>query len=136
MSRRMARELSMKLLYQLDIQISDRDKQIGLFLELNPLSQKDKEYFMNIISGVDNKKKYIDDIVSKISKGWKLERISKVDLAILRLAVYEIAFREDIPYNVSINEAVELAKTYSGKESSSFINGILGKVVEKVKNDT
>ena len=135
MSRRTARELSMKLLYQLDIQIEHRDNQIGLFLELNPLSEKDKEYFISIINGVYNKLNYIDDIVSKISKGWKLERISKVDLAILRLAVYEIAFREDIPYNVSINEAVELAKNYSSKESSSFINGILGKVVEKIKND-
>jgi transcription antitermination protein NusB len=65
-----------------------------------------------------------------LTKGWKINRISKVDLSILRLSIYEISFMDDIPFNVSVNEAVELAKKYSGEDSGSFINGILGKVTK------
>ncbi|RCX16801.1 NusB antitermination factor [Anaerobacterium chartisolvens] len=66
--------------------------------------------------------------MEKYSKGWKINRISRVDISILRLSIYEIGFRDDIPFNVSINEAVELAKKYSNEEAGAFINGILGKI--------
>ena len=71
---------------------------------------------------------YIDNMIEVHSKGWKIGRISKVDLSIMRLSIYEICFRNDIPLNVSVNEAVELAKKYSNEDAGSFVNGILSKV--------
>ena len=73
----------------------------------------------------------LDSLIAKYSKGWKLNRIPKVNLAILRIAVYEIIFENDTPDSVAINEAVELAKKYSGSDDSAFINGILGAVVRE-----
>lgn len=70
----------------------------------------------------------IDELISSTAKGWKIERMSKVDLSILRLSIYELMFDEDIPKKVAINEAVELAKEYGGEDSASFINGILGEI--------
>ena len=70
----------------------------------------------------------IDELISYTAKGWKIERMSKVDLSILRLSIYELMFDEDIPEKVAINEAVELAKEYGGEDSASFINGILGEI--------
>ncbi len=70
----------------------------------------------------------IDELISSTAKGWKIERMSKVDLSILRLSIYELIFDEDIPEKVAINEAVELAKEYGGEDSASFINGILGEI--------
>lgn len=128
MGRRASREIAMKLLYQLEIQKDSKEEQIKHTLEQHDLNEKDKEYIMDVIEGVHNNIENIDKTIEKHSKGWKLSRISKVDLSILRLSIYEISYRKDIPFNVSINEAVELAKSYSGDESGSFINGILGKV--------
>ena len=132
MGRRASRELVMKLLYQLEIQRTDRDDQIDYILSDNDLNKNCQDYIMDIVDGVTYNKLYIDRIIEDHSKGWKLSRLSKVDLSILRLSIYEIKFRNDIPYNVSINEAVELAKKYSGAEAGAFINGILGKF-SKVK---
>lgn len=128
MGRRASREIAMKLLYQLEIQKDSRNEQIEYTLEQHNLSSKDREYIVDIVNGVFDNQEYIDRTIEKYSKGWRLSRISKVDLSILRLSIYEICYREDIPFNVSINEAVELAKSYSGEESGAFINGILGKV--------
>lgn len=128
MGRRAARELAMKLLYQLEIQKEDRNEQIYQVLEENELGDSDKEYVIDVVNGVADKLSYIDNEIEKHSKGWKINRLSKVDLSILRLSVYEISFRDDIPFNVSVNEAVELAKKYSNEDAGSFINGILGKV--------
>ena len=120
----------MKLLYQLEIQKEDRDEQIREVLEENALTDNDRKYVMDVVEGVSSNLAYIDKIIDQYSKGWKINRISKVDLSILRLSVYEISFMEDIPFNVSVNEAVELAKKYSGDDSGSFINGILGQVTK------
>ena len=128
MGRRASREIAMKLLYQLEIQKNDRDDQVKMSLEENILSENDSKYISDIIDGVQKNLSYIDKLIEKHSKGWKINRLSKVDLSILRLSIYEISYREDIPHNVSINEAVELAKKYSGEEAGAFINGILGKV--------
>lgn len=128
MGRRASRGIAMKLLYQLEIQKEDREKQIKMVLEENVPSQKDKNYINEVISGVFNNISHIDKLIEKHSKGWKINRISKVNLSILRLSIFEILYRDDIPYSVSINEAVELAKKYSGDDSGSFINGILSKI--------
>jgi len=84
------------------------------------------DYSKEVFFGVCEKKDELDGIVSEFSTGWKLSRISKVNLSILRLAIYEIKYVDEVPDSVAINEAVELAKKYSSKEDSAFINGILG----------
>ena len=134
MGRRVSREMAMKLLYQLEIQKEDREEQKKLFFEENKLGEKDKAYISDVIEGVYDNQKFINNMIEVHSKGWKIGRISKVDLSILRLSIYEISFRDDIPYSVSVNEAVELAKKYSSEEAGSFINGILSKVPNGTKS--
>ena len=137
MGRRASREIAMKLLYQLELQKEDRDEQVKTTLSENDLTDADRKYVIDVVKGVFDNLSYIDKIVENYSKGWKISRISKVDLSILRLSIYEINFREDIPLNVSINEAVELSKKFSGDDAGAFINGILGKVsrVSEVSED-
>ena len=137
MGRRTSREVAVKLLYELEIQKNcdcekpDVKRQIEFkFLE-EEISISDKAYVMGVVEGVLDNVDLLDCIIKKHSKGWKIERIPRIDLSILRLGVYEINFRFDIPFTVSINEAIELAKKYSGKDSGSFINGILGKATER-----
>lgn len=89
------------------------------------------DYALTLYNGVCEKSGELDGVISKYSKGWKINRIPKINLAILRIAVYEILFVEDTPDSVAINEAVELAKKYSGSDDSAFINGILGAVVRE-----
>ena len=90
------------------------------------------EYARNLVQGVASKQDELDGIINKYSKGWKAKRLPKVNLAILRLAVYEILFVEDVPDSVAINEAVELAKKYSGETDYSYINGVLGAFVKNL----
>jgi len=132
MGRKASREVAMKLLYQLDIQKDDRDEQINSTVEEYGLENGDKKYVLDITEGVQRNSEAIDKSIEESASSWSVGRISKVDLAILRLAAYEIKFREDIPVSVSINEAVELAKKYSGDESGAFVNGVLGKVAEGI----
>ena len=128
MGRRASREIAMKLLYQLEIQKDDREEQIQRVLEENSITDKDKKYVVEVVDGVQKNLAHIDKAIEIHSKGWKIGRISKIDLSIMRLSIYEICFRDDIPYNVSVNEAVELAKKYSSEDAGSFVNGILSKV--------
>ncbi|NLU37244.1 MAG: transcription antitermination factor NusB [Clostridiales bacterium] len=130
MARKSAREAAMSLLYQRIFteryDIEEFKSMVDSKLELD---NKDKEYIEDILTGSKQHMDEIDDIIREYSKGWKFERISKVDLSILRLALYEILYRDDIPVSVSINEAVELAKKFGGDRTSSFVNGILGNFV-------
>lgn len=128
MGRRASREMAMKLLYQLEIQKSNSEEQKSIYFEENSFSEKDKIYINAVVDGVFENKKFIDDLIEAHSKGWKINRISKIDLSIMRLSIYEICFREDIPFNVSVNEAVELAKKYSSEDAGAFVNGILSKI--------
>ncbi len=86
------------------------------------------KYAKSLFEGVVSKTDELDEVINTYSKGWKTNRLPKVNLAILRLAVYEIKYVDDVPQSVAINEAVELAKKYSGEGDYSFINGILGSV--------
>lgn len=88
------------------------------------------KYAKALFEGVDSKKDELDEVINTYSKGWKTNRLPKVNLAILRLAIYEIKYVDDVPQSVAINEAVELAKKYSGEGDYSFINGILGSVAK------
>ncbi|ANW99488.1 N utilization substance protein B [Thermoclostridium stercorarium subsp. thermolacticum DSM 2910] len=136
MSRRITRENAMKLLYQIQLRDDDIEEQIRMFLEENEdLENLDREFFLDVIHGVIDHKEEIDNLIQVNSIGWRLERMPKVDLAIMRLAVYELKYRKDIPVNVSINEAVELAKKYGTDQSKNFINGVLGKIAAGLKAD-
>jgi len=130
LSRRVSREHAMKLLYQFQIRSDDIQEQVEDFLSESEenIAGVEKDYFLDVVYGVMNKLDEIDSLIKRHAKGWSVERMPKVDLAIMRLAIYELLFRKDIPWNVSINEAVELAKKYGGDQSKAFINGILGKV--------
>ena len=104
-------------------------EQLQLYFEgLGKLAENDQTYMEDKVGSVLEKEKEIDEILNSTSKGWKTKRMSKVDLTILRLAVYEMLFDPDVPTGVAINEAVELAKQFGGDDSASFINGILGKI--------
>ena len=98
--------------------------------QLLMLSEDEKEYIELVLNGVNSNLEKIDDIILSNLKNWTIDRIFKIDLAILRLAIYEILFMDDVPLKVSANEAVELAKTYGNNDSKSFINGLIAKVIE------
>jgi len=126
----------MQMLYQMEMRGADDDhgEQLALAFEENEteFSEKDKAYILDIVNGVFSNLAELDAVVETNAKGWKLPRLARIDLSILRLSIYEIKFREDIPFSVSINEAVELAKKYGTNDSGSFINGILSKAVPSV----
>ena len=127
MSRKIARELAFKVIFSVDFQHENEDVEkliMNLEDETKEITQEDKEYINDIVQGVIAKKEELDEKIRKYLKGWTMDRISKTDLAILRLAIYEITYRGDIPYKVSVNEAVELAKTFSDSTSSSFIAAV------------
>ncbi len=128
MGRRASREAAMKLLYQLEIQKSDRNEQIETALEEDNLTDNDKKYIRDVVDGVYKNTPLIDSIIEKHALGWKINRLSKIDLSILRIGIYETIYRDDIPFSVSVNEAVELAKKYSNEDAGAFVNGLLAKV--------
>ena len=130
MSRRKSREATMKLLYQIQFNSDDIELQILDMTEEEEILGKEKVYVSEIVNGVLQNVEDIDKIIEENLTGWKMNRVSKVNLAILRLSIYEILYREDIPNTVSINEAVELTKKFSGEDSKVFVNGLLAKVVD------
>ena len=127
-SRKLAREMAVEFLFQIEFQKDEIKEQVEAFLDSLGEQNFDKDYFFEIINGVINSLKEIDEEIEEKSKSWKFERIAKIDLAILRVAIYEIKHRPDIPVKVSINEAVELAKKFGTEESGRFVNGLLGQV--------
>lgn len=133
MGRRASRKITMKLLYQLELQKEDRQEQIDLVLEQEDLSNKDKGYIKDVLEGVNSHLEEIDELIKAALKGWTLDRISKIELSILRLALYEMKYRDDIPAKVSFNEAIELTKEYAGEDKTAFINGLLGKYINESK---
>ncbi|HHT65830.1 MAG: transcription antitermination factor NusB [Caldicoprobacterales bacterium] len=134
MARKSAREAAMSLLYQSIFSTEyDLDRLSSMTDHELELNDGDVAYIEDIIKGCSKNLDKIDDIIRKNSKGWRFERISKVDLSILRLSLYEILYRDDIPDSVSVNEAVELAKKYGGEKTGSFVNGILGSFLRSKK---
>lgn len=131
MKRRELREHIFKLLFLGEFnEESEMPAQLALYFEgLESLKKEEQTYMEEKYQLVCDKLEEIDAMLNEASKGWKTTRMSKVDLAILRLAVYEMKYDEDIPVKVAINEAVELGKCFGGEESAHFINGILGKLV-------
>lgn len=134
MNRSAIRENAFKLIYSLEIQKAENlEEQIDLFFESNEIKDEEaKKYIKNVILGIEeNKEQILANIEKNLKEDWKLSRISKMDLSILKLAIYEIEFSE-VPYKVAINEAVELAKKYGEDKSKNFVNGILASVVKEM----
>ncbi len=132
MNRSQARELAFKLLYQMEIQKQINKEDLELFFENNDItSEQAKEYVEDIVNGIKANSEEIINIISKnLKEDWKIERVSKVNTALLKLGIYEIVYKK-LPFKVVINEVVELAKKYGEETSHSFINGILASVVKE-----
>ena len=132
MNRTTMRELAFKLIYSLEIQKeSDLEEQIQTYIENNDITNEQAiEYIQSTVKGiVENKEDIENAIKANLKSNWKIERVSRVDLSILKLAVYEIKYT-DLPFKVVINEAVELAKKYGVDTSSKFVNGMLASIVK------
>ena len=131
MGRSELREHIFRILFRIEIQPKEEmEEQLALYLEeLESAKDTEKEYIRTKYAAIAEKVGMIDEKINASVTGWKTSRMGKVDLTILRLAVYEIEWDEEVPQGVAINEAVELAKRYGGEESPSFINGVLGKIV-------
>ena len=128
--RSKAREITMQMLFQMELQgdfsLDARDLFLVRYLEDDSQITFIYKAYQTVSDNLDS----IDNLLDKCSDNWKTSRMPKVDLTILRLAAAEIKFFEDVPTSVSANEAVDLAKLYGGEESSKFINGVLGKLIE------
>jgi len=130
MGRKKARDNAFKCLYQLGFDFDlDLEKVLEHSYEENSSTEEEKEYISKLLSGVLANIDTIDEEILKNLKDWSIDRIAKIDLAILRLAIYEVKYIENIPVKVSVNEAVELAKMYGNDTSANFVNGLLAKVI-------
>ena len=131
MSRRGARRNAFYLLFQMDFSEAEefeQGKELFFAEKEEPVEEEDKEFILSEVEGVHAHMAEIDEMITASANGWDPARMNKVDLAILRLAVYELKYDKDVPTGVAINEAVELAKRFGGETSGSFVNGILGKI--------
>ncbi|ETT29567.1 N utilization substance protein B [Paenibacillus sp. DS2363] len=142
MKRRLAREIAVQSLYQMEM------NEVGAAEAVNMLineAAEDNEtevvirdedvmrtYVTEIVQGAWNNKEAIDGLLVDYLKGWQISRLSRVDRQILRLSTYEMVFRDDIPAKVSVNEAIELSKYFGTEESGKFVNGVLGRMIQEV----
>ncbi len=128
MSRQRARETAFQMIFQMDVgknplEIAERTLEEALKEGL--IEEKDREFIMKLVAGVAAKKSEFDAFISAHAKGWTLDRINAIEKNILRLSLYEIHYMEEIPYEVAVNEGIELAKKYGEDDAYSFVNGIL-----------
>lgn len=132
MSRSISREMTFRLLYGMEIQKEDVEEQIELYLQNNEIEDgKTKKFIKDTVDGIiENQDKIMEVIANNLKKDWNINRISKIDLVILKIATYEILYKK-LPYKIAINEAVELAKLYGEDSSPTFINGILANIVKE-----
>lgn len=131
MTRTQARQLLMQMVFQMEAQQDFSEETMKKLQMEQPLSKSHQEYVETTFRAIRDNLAAIDDNINKHSRRWKVTRMPKADLAILRTAVGEICYKEDIPSSVAINEAVNLAKTFGGDDSPAFINGILGNIANE-----
>ncbi len=133
MNRKETREEAVKIVYSMDVN-KEFDKQLlSNYISHFELENLDQVYFTKTIYDLIDNIEEIDNYITENSKDWKINRIAKVDLAILRVALSEILYNDSVPNNVAINEAVEICKKYSKDDSHKFINGILGTVLREIQ---
>lgn len=133
MTRKEAREEAFILVFEKEFSSDSLEDILEIDMQVRDI--KPNDYVKTVFFGVFENLQNIDNIISQNAVGWSINRISKTSLAILRLAIFEMKFMEDIPVSVSINEAVELAKKYATKEDASFVNGILATVSKSENNE-
>jgi N utilization substance protein B len=132
--RRKAREVALQFLYQLDLQSeTDPSAHATEFWERHPLDDDGREFADALVRGAMERQSAIDETIGRCTENWELDRMAVVDRNILRLAVYELGWREETPPKVVINEAIEIAKKFGTRESGRFINGILDRVHRELR---
>ena len=143
MRRRLARELAVQSLYQLRMNEVDIDHAIRMVIEEAlqeneaELRQKNEDIVPSdvkeLVAGTEENLAAIDNLLTDYLKGWSMDRLTKVDREILRMGVYEMVFREDVPPKVVVNEAIEMSKNFGTEESGKFVNGVLGKMITELE---
>ncbi len=128
MSRRKGRSVAVQILYQLEINGQEIEQNLPVFWEHHVHDDAVREFAERIARGVWQNRESIDTLIVDTTKNWSLKRIAPIDRNILRVAIYEILHCEDIPYKVTLNEAIELGKKYGCDKSGAFINGVLDSV--------
>jgi transcription antitermination protein NusB len=130
--RHQARELALKVLFQLESSEDDPDEVLRYHAAEGAATSDVAHFATQLVRGVIANREKLDGILSATSEHWKLEQMAKVDRIVLRIAVYEITIDRHVPTKAAINESIELAKTFSGEEAGRFVNGILGRVAANV----
>lgn len=130
MTRKLARDFVFKLIYQSEIQKETTKYIFDIASASKDIDDNSRAYILGTIEGIERNAETINEKISEKSKGWKIERLSKITLASLVLGIYEILFSDDIPDTVAINEAVALAKTYEGEQAAGYVNGLLSSVLK------
>ena len=129
MRRSKVREHIFKMLFSIGFDAADADEQIELYLEqVEEASEEERGYMRKKVKDIVAHEEEIDAMINEHTTGWKTGRMNKVDLSVLRLAVYEMKWDDEVPVKVAINEAVELAKKFGGDDSPGFVNGVLAKL--------
>jgi transcription antitermination protein NusB len=126
--RHQARELALKVLFQLEGSDDDPEEALAYHASEGGSTEDTTNFARQLVRGVIDNQEKLDSILTETSEHWKLDQMAKVDRIILRIAIYEIAIDRKVPTKAAINESIELAKTFSGDESGRFVNGILGRV--------
>jgi N utilization substance protein B len=133
-TRRRARELAMQALFYMDMQNDASDQMLENFCKCFYPSQRSRHFFLKLVNGVLEAQNEIDALVERFSQNWKISRMSCVDRNVMRIAVYEMLYCDDIPPKVSINEAVDIGKKFGTQESGAFINGIVDSIRQVLEN--
>jgi transcription antitermination protein NusB len=142
MKRRVAREIALQSLYQIEMNhVSPMDAVTSVIEEAENDNESELEvtdeklspdYIVELVEGTFTHKKEIDILLEEYLKGWQMDRLSRIDREVLRLAVYEMVYRDDVPPKVVVNEAIELSKHFGTEESGKFVNGVLGKMIREL----
>jgi len=143
MRRRLARELAIQSLYQMEMNEVNAKQAIAHVVEeaqtedeaqlTKERDQITEQHILELVEGTASRKGQIDSLLTDYLKGYKMDRLSKVDREILRLATFEMIYRDDVPPKVVVNEAIELAKHFGTEESGKFVNGVLGKMIKELE---
>jgi transcription antitermination factor NusB len=127
--RRKARELALKMLYQMELNGDDAETALRRYCEIFPYRSDIVDYSRFLLVGITGQQQRLDQYIEKASEHWKLSRFTYVDKNVLRIGTYELLFSPDVPPKVAIDEAIELGKKFGGEDSKDFINGILDRIL-------
>jgi transcription antitermination protein NusB len=133
--RRNARELSLKVLFQIEVGKLPPNEALETSFEQVRPADDDRAYVEEMVHGVTGEEADLDQIISDLAEGWRLDRLAKVDKNVLRMAIWELRHHREVPVNLVINDAVEIAKKYSTDDSGRFVNGILGSFLRRGEDD-